>query len=247
MENPKETVELLKRMQQSLLEVRKLEGLLHDVPLKISALQEDTEAHKNAVAQAEEALKQEKLRHAKLEGDLKSQQDQLSNKNTQTLAVKTNEQLWAIQKEITFIREKMSEIEIQIIETLEALDAREQDVKNAKSALASRSEENKRAIGDLEKELDDTRGRIDGARAHYAEIHARIPPRYAEMLERIGAMKGGIAMAEAADGSCAACNVRIRPQVFMEIKLGKVIHQCSNCSRILYYRGESGNGEAGDQ
>lgn len=243
MDNPRETVELLKRMQENLLEVRRLEGLLHDVPLKIAALQTDLEERKQAVIHAEEALKEEKLRHARLEGDLKSQQEQLSNKNTQTLAVKTNEQLWAIQKEIAFIREKMSEIEIKIIESLEALDECESGVKDAKAALASHSEENKRAIAELEKELASTQGQIVGAREKYAAVHSQIPPRYASMLERIGGMKGGMAMAEAVDGVCLACNVRIRPQAYLEVKLGKAIHQCANCSRILYYRGDVENGE----
>ena len=32
-----------------------------------------------------------------------------------------------------------------------------------------------------------------------------------------------------------SCFVRVRPQMFQEIKLATAVHACSNCRRFLYY------------
>jgi predicted nucleic acid-binding Zn-ribbon protein len=50
-------------------------------------------------------------------------------------------------------------------------------------------------------------------------------------------MKGrkGLAVVEARDYLCTACHVRLRPQVFNEIRRGDTIHQCGSCQRILYF------------
>jgi predicted nucleic acid-binding Zn-ribbon protein len=49
-------------------------------------------------------------------------------------------------------------------------------------------------------------------------------------------------VAEAKDEHCQECNVRLRPQVYSELRLGKKIIRCDSCSRILYYQSDE-NGE----
>jgi predicted nucleic acid-binding Zn-ribbon protein len=45
----------------------------------------------------------------------------------------------------------------------------------------------------------------------------------------------GTALAEARQERCTGCQVRIRPQVFNEIRRGDAIIQCDSCQRILYF------------
>ena len=42
-------------------------------------------------------------------------------------------------------------------------------------------------------------------------------------------------MAEARDGLCTVCHVRLRPQVFNEARRNAGIVQCDSCTRILYF------------
>jgi hypothetical protein len=43
------------------------------------------------------------------------------------------------------------------------------------------------------------------------------------------------ALSQAIDGLCIECRVRLRPQVFAEVRRNDQIRQCDNCQRILYY------------
>jgi predicted nucleic acid-binding Zn-ribbon protein len=45
-------------------------------------------------------------------------------------------------------------------------------------------------------------------------------------------------VAEARDGLCTICHVRLRPQVFNELRRNDAIIQCSSCQRILYFAQE---------
>ena len=42
-------------------------------------------------------------------------------------------------------------------------------------------------------------------------------------------------MAEAREGICTICHVRLRPQVFQVVRTNDQIVQCDSCQRILYY------------
>jgi len=42
-------------------------------------------------------------------------------------------------------------------------------------------------------------------------------------------------VAEARDGMCQLCHMKLRPQMYVELKRNEVIVQCPSCSRILYY------------
>jgi hypothetical protein len=44
-----------------------------------------------------------------------------------------------------------------------------------------------------------------------------------------------VAVAEARDGICTICHVRLRPQVFNTIRRNDQIIQCDSCQRILYF------------
>jgi predicted nucleic acid-binding Zn-ribbon protein len=51
-------------------------------------------------------------------------------------------------------------------------------------------------------------------------------------------MRSGFALAEARDYSCMACRMKIRPQVFADIRRGESIITCESCGRILYFKSE---------
>ena len=54
-------------------------------------------------------------------------------------------------------------------------------------------------------------------------------------------------MAEAKDEHCDVCHVRLRPQVYNEIREGKEILSCDSCGRIMYYLGPPpGPGSGGE-
>ena len=55
------------------------------------------------------------------------------------------------------------------------------------------------------------------------------------IFEGVAQKRNGIAVAEARDGICSICHVRLRPQVFNTVLRNEQILQCDYCNRILYH------------
>jgi predicted nucleic acid-binding Zn-ribbon protein len=79
------------------------------------------------------------------------------------------------------------------------------------------------------------------------ELLKNIEPELLAQYRRVAGARGGIAMAEAKDEHCQVCNVRLRPQVYSEIRMGEKILACENCGRILYYLGPTRPGSEASQ
>jgi hypothetical protein len=68
-----------------------------------------------------------------------------------------------------------------------------------------------------------------------ADIVAGMDPHLLAMFEQVARKRNGIAVAEARDGVCTICHVRLRPQVFNTVLRNDSIMQCDHCNRILYF------------
>jgi len=84
-------------------------------------------------------------------------------------------------------------------------------------------EQNQRDLSALESNLKERKGLE-------ISISSDLMPRY----ERVRKARGGIAVAAARNEVCEICQVRIRPQVFQEIRRNDQIIACDACQRILY-------------
>ncbi|PYQ47770.1 MAG: hypothetical protein DMF78_22875 [Acidobacteria bacterium] len=56
-----------------------------------------------------------------------------------------------------------------------------------------------------------------------------------ELFHRVARLRGGVAVAQAQDGMCQVCHVKLRLQMYADLKRNEEIVQCPACNRILYY------------
>ena len=67
------------------------------------------------------------------------------------------------------------------------------------------------------------------------KVVAEFEERFTGPFEAVAKRRNGVAIAEARDGVCTICHVRLRPQVFNEVRRNDQIIQCDSCNRILYF------------
>jgi predicted nucleic acid-binding Zn-ribbon protein len=67
-----------------------------------------------------------------------------------------------------------------------------------------------------------------------AKIVAELSREAVALFEHVSRARKGHAMAEARAHMCTACHVRLRPQVFNDVRRGDRLVQCESCTRILY-------------
>jgi predicted nucleic acid-binding Zn-ribbon protein len=82
------------------------------------------------------------------------------------------------------------------------------------------------------------RQRLETLRGERGAKMQALGPEARATYERLSRMRSGFALAEARDYSCMACRMKIRPQVFADIRRGESIITCESCGRILYFKSE---------
>ena len=65
-------------------------------------------------------------------------------------------------------------------------------------------------------------------------VASTIPEAPLGLYERVAGLRG-TGVAEARDGVCQACHVKMRPQPWVELRQNEQLFQCEACSRILFY------------
>ena len=87
----------------------------------------------------------------------------------------------------------------------------------------------------LETEGSAAAAELDKTTAERAALAASISAPALALFEHVAKHRKGLAMSEARDGHCMQCHVRLRPQVYNDIRRNERLIQCESCSRILYY------------
>jgi len=151
------------------------------------------------------------------------------------MAVKTNQEYHAVQKEISFAQDEIKTLEDKILEGMLEADELTSAVKSADTALASEQ----KAIDGERKSIAAEHAQLEASlqsiSAQRAELVRAIPPQVLAVFELVSARRHGVAVAEARDGICTICHVRLRPQVFNTVRRNDQIVQCDSCQRILYF------------
>jgi predicted nucleic acid-binding Zn-ribbon protein len=151
------------------------------------------------------------------------------------MAVKTNQEYHAVQHEIAFAQAEIRALEDKMLEQMLEADDLTATVKRTEASLASEQKaivQDKRALAAEETEL---KAVVDRLRVERAALVAALDPQVLATFERVAQRRNGVAVAEARDGVCTICHVRLRPQVFNTILKNEQILQCDHCNRILYH------------
>ena len=227
---------------ERLIRLQELENTVEDarhtieaIPSKLEALEGRVAARSEAVATARKRLDDNKAARLAIEKDLALVQSRLSKFKDQVMAVKTNKEYQAMQKEIAVAEHEIRSLEDQILEQMLDADDQASAAAQAEKDLAAEqaAAEQQRVARDEEYHLLERH--LEQSAEARSRLVKEIAPRAFGMFEHVAKQRKGVALAEARHGHCSFCNVRLRPQVFNDIRLNDSLIQCESCLRILYY------------
>lgn len=216
-----------------------------DAPAAIAALDARLTAARDAVAAARQALADNQTARRAIEKDLAVVQQRLSKYKEQLMEVKTNPEYHAMQHQIEAANGEVARFEEQILVTMLDADDQAAKIKTAEAALKSAEAEVSAARAAIEADAADKERVLADSVAERAALVPEIGRAQYEMFERVMKARQGIAVAEAIDGHCSICHVRLRPQVYNTILRNEEIVQCDHCQRVLYYAGVHQRSAAG--
>jgi predicted nucleic acid-binding Zn-ribbon protein len=187
------------------------------------------------VAAAKAHLAENQNARRAIEKDVAVHQGRLSKFREQAMAVKTNIEYHAVQKEMSFAQTEIKALEDRILEGMLEADELTAGLKKAESELAAEQKAIESARRAMTTEHADLNASLERIVRERAELVAATDPALIANYEQVLRRRNGIAVAEAVDGICTICHVRLRPQVFNTVLRNDRIMQCDTCQRFLYF------------
>jgi predicted nucleic acid-binding Zn-ribbon protein len=193
------------------------------------------ETVRQRVTSAKERLAENQAARRTIEKDVAVHQGRLSKFRDQLMSVKTNVEYQAMQKEIGFAAGEVKTLEDKILERMLEADDLTAALKKAEADFAAEQKAVDTDRKVLAAELERMKGSLERIARERTELVAALDPQAFATFDLVSRRRNGVAMAEARDGICTICHVRMRPQVFNNVRRNEAIIQCDSCQRILYF------------
>jgi predicted nucleic acid-binding Zn-ribbon protein len=228
------SLEHLIRLQQLETDASERKRRLAELPARITAIDASLAAAKEAKDAAAALVAENQAARRAADRELGVQQSRLTKFKDQLMEVKTNKEYTAMQHEIATAEEGVRTFEDQILTLMMQADELTAGVKAADAAVAAEESKGRQVRADVEAERARLEGELVTIAGARSEVEGKLPAELVTLFADSVAKRRGIAVAAVRDGHCEACQVRLRPQLIMEIRKGDRIVQCESCMRILY-------------
>ncbi|MBI3261871.1 MAG: hypothetical protein HYZ58_01825 [Acidobacteria bacterium] len=228
-------LERLIRLQQLDSFVETARRAVAEHPARVQGLEARLDEAKGRLASAQQALAANQTDRRSLEKNLAAVQGRLSKFKDQLMEVKTNREYTAMLKEIEVAQQEVRRVEDRMLERMIEADELSGTMKAAEKALATERTTIQEEREALEKEMAGLAAELETSMGQRQQLVQQIDAQAMAIFETVARGRRGVAVAEAKDGLCTICHVRLRPQKFNDVRRNSEIIQCDSCQRILYF------------
>tara|TARA_Y100000588_G_scaffold288855_1_gene307364 strand:+ start:5500 stop:6237 length:738 start_codon:yes stop_codon:yes gene_type:complete len=227
---------------QHLIALQKLETSVElirtniaELPNLESALVSRLHECSSKVEEATGRLTEHKKVRQQEENELAEVNTRLSRLKQQLMEVKTNDIYKAMLGEISNAEKEVKSIEDNLLERMLETDTFNSELEQFQILLTKEKTIVENEQKKIEKEKAAFEKDLKALEHERNELVSSLEHRVVSLFETVSKSRSGIAVAQAREGRCSCCQVRLRPQLFNDIRLNNQLIQCESCQRILYF------------
>jgi predicted nucleic acid-binding Zn-ribbon protein len=174
----------------------------------------------------------------RIELEVESKKELIARYANQQFQTRKNEEFRALQHEIELNKKQIFELESQILEVMEKIEA----AQKAGAVVQKASVEAKRLVDEVVAKLDECEANLQkdvaGLEAERATLAVGVDETTLTRYERLMKSKGDSVVVGIDRGVCAGCHMRLSRQIIVDCRSEQNITTCMNCGRILYFSPE---------
>ena len=227
-------LDLLLTIQHLNDEIENTEAQLKKIPKETAKLEMQIEARESDLKTAEARIVELKKDYKLKELEIADNEAKSAKLNTQTFAVKTNEEYRAILSEVDFIRKKNREIEDEMIIMMEEEEKLKASIDRVRAEAKEFTQTTQERIAMLRRDDETLTEKLKLARAELDRNLGLLPQDIKALYGRISNVRGK-AVCPIIDNTCTGCFASIPHQMLNEVKQRNKIVLCETCGRILVY------------
>ncbi len=223
-------------LQQTDIEIRRLEKLLQQIPERRAGIEQEFEQRAFEFHAIELRRDEASAARAAAEAEALATRGNLERAERNLMRSQNEKDYAAAIREADAARKQIATLETQILERMETIEKTDADIAQHAPELERLQGELAANLQAFEREAAEQTARLAALRAERERLERELPKSATSLYNRIGArIRNGIAVAEAKNGACTACLMTLRPQVMSQVRRGEEIVMCDNCNRILYH------------
>jgi predicted nucleic acid-binding Zn-ribbon protein len=221
-------------LQQAESELKRVEGGLGELPRRRQEAEAALAEERRRLDAVKEALDGSQKARRRLEAELQDLETKRSKYKGQLMEVKTNKEYTAMLHEIEGVEREIRGREDLILGEMEKAETLAVETKREEEAFKSVEAASRTRLRELEEEGKRLQEQARGLQADRDSVAATVPPDLLARFHRVAKLRS-TGVSEARDGWCSECHMKLRPQMFVDLKRNEEIVECPQCSRILYY------------
>ena len=239
----REKMERLLALQTVDLKIREMERVKEEIPQRLASLEEELKKEEEKLTAEHTGLEKLQKDRRQKEKDLEEEIDRVKKGEARVFEIKTNKEYQAVLKEIETAKRLNRQREEEILEILERFEELQTQLGKHEKILEARRKEYQREVAELKQKAAafaaEMAAEVRQRQAQEKEIPRELLIKYRMLLEK----RHGVAVARVINGVCQACNMNIRPQLYIELQKQDSLIACPNCNRILFWENGSGKGK----
>jgi predicted nucleic acid-binding Zn-ribbon protein len=216
---------------------------LNSIPVEREKIEESFRQEAADYLSLDEGITTAKSERRRIEADLADYEQTHEKYKGDLMRVRNQKEYQTILREIDATRKSISALETEALQLIEKIESLEKEIADRAPEFETKRGEVDQTLARLDEESKSVSDEIAELRQSRETISRDVAPRLLAVYDRVARTRKGRAMSEARGekggaARCSACNMSLRPQVFMDIRRGDELIVSDNCSRILFYRPE---------
>jgi predicted nucleic acid-binding Zn-ribbon protein len=218
----------LARCELAVEELRRAEVQL---PRSLQQAEAGAQQARDRVAAERRALEDAEKRRRSTESELKDAEAKRTKFQAQTSMVKTNAEYTALLHEIESAGQRISSLETDILESMEAIDSASRSVKQVEGEQRTVEQSHQRESQVLREKLVEVQKLLAEREGERGQLVGKLP---ADVRAKYTRVKDGTGSgtAQVAGRSCSRCHRDVPYETINRLGAGE-LHHCGNCGRLL--------------
>lgn len=239
----REKMERLVALQTVDLKIQEMERVKEEIPQRLASLEEEFKKEEEKLKAERTGLEKLQKDRRQKEKELEEEIDRVKKAEARVFEIKTNKEYQAVLKEIETAKKLNRQREEEILGILERFEEMQTQLGKHEKILEARRKEYQREVAELKQKAASFEAEMaDEVRQRQAQ-EKEIPRELLIKYRMLSEKRQGVAVARVINGVCLACNMNLRPQLYIELQKQDTLIVCPNCNRILFWENGSGKGK----
>jgi predicted nucleic acid-binding Zn-ribbon protein len=227
-------LEKLVLLQRAEAELKRVQAELAEIPRLRAERDAGLDAERHRLDAAREALTGSQKNRRQKESELADLETRRSRYKGQLMEVKTNKEYQAMLHEIEGVEREIRSREDEILQEMESAETLQAEAKAEELVFKQAEQAHRADVQNLDARAAELQVQVARLGGERDTIAASLSGDILELFQRVAKLRGA-GVAEARDEMCQQCHMKLRPQIFVDIKRNETIIQCPSCNRILYF------------